>query len=448
MQDPSIGVIESVFFITLVMGLVLGFLFIVLPRRYALVPLIIAACFIPIGGKLNIAGMNFSMLRLVIACGVVRIAARSEFRAMQWFRIDSLLILWVLVRVFAFVLLWQSSAALGNALGYAFDAVGLYLIGRVFLGDTDDVKRLVRMFAIALLPVALLMCVERLHGRDPFYVLGGVPEFPTIREGIIRCQGPFGHAILAGTFGAVWLPLFVGLWFQGGKDRMLAATGIVSATIITATSGSSGPIGSYIVGIVGLAMWSMRRHMRAVRWGVLGSTVTLHLIMHDPVWFVFARVDVLSGSTGWHRAYLIDRAIANFGDWWLVGCKDVAKWGVWAGDTTNQFIVEGVRGGIITLLLFVWIFVLGFSYVGLVLKASRRLPQKSQLFIWAIGTALFAHLVSYMAVSYFDQNIVNWYLVLAMVAACVRQRKALDRVVKSTTSLEVELPVLQLVRPT
>ena len=126
---------------------------------------------------------------------------------------------------------------------------------------------------------------------------------------------------------------------------------------------------------------------------------------------------MLSGSTGWHRSYLIDRTVAHFGDWWLCGAKDISEWGVWAGDTTNQFITEGIRGGFFTMLLFIWIVVIAFSYSGSVLKAVRQEPRRLQLMLWGVGVALFSHVVSFMGVAYFDQNVVNWYLVLAMVAA-------------------------------
>jgi hypothetical protein len=185
--------------------------------------------------------------------------------------------------------------------------------------------------------------------------------------------------------------------------------------------------------------------MRLIRWAIAAGILTLHVVMKDPVWFIFARVDVLSGSTGWHRANLIDRSIANFSDWCWVGVQDVAKWGVWAGDTTNQFVVEGVRGGMGVLLLFIWIAVVAFSNIGLVLKAARKQPRRLQLGIWAVGAGLFSHIVSFLGVSYFDQNIVNWYMVLGMVAALSAEwlpparRKAPEKVSPGATNSERQL---------
>jgi hypothetical protein len=87
--------------------------------------------------------------------------------------------------------------------------------------------------------------------------------------------------------------------------------------------------------------------------------------MKAPVWFLLARLTVVGGSTGYHRAYLIDRAIANFGEWFLVGVPSTSHWGWGLQDVTNQFIVEGTRGGLLTLVLFVAVIVYCFKGLGL-----------------------------------------------------------------------------------
>jgi len=363
------------------------------------------------------------MLRVVVCFACARIAIRQEWGAVRWITLDSVILGWVAVRVLAFSLLWQNTASLVNGLGYAVDYIGLYFIFRVLVPDIHKFEKVISMFAVSLLPVAILMCLEKATGRNPFGFLGGVPEFTEVREGVLRCQGPFGHPILAGTFGAAWFPLFVGLWVQGRSSRLIAAVGVVSSALITITSGSSGPIGSFLAGIIGLSMWRIRSHMGAVRWGLVACILVLQVAMKDPVWFIFAKVNVFSGSTGWHRANLIDQAIKHFGDWWLVGAKDISQWGVWAGDTTNQFIAEGVRGGILTMALFTCIVVTTFSYMGKTMLLTKREPRKYQLFLWSIGVGVFSNVMSFLSVAYFDQNIVTWFLIVAVVGNLFEQQR-------------------------
>jgi hypothetical protein len=391
----------------------------VLPRRLALLPIAFITCYMTFGQQLVVAGLHFTMLRVVVLFGCARLVLRSELRDLKWLRMDTLVVLWVISGVTIYTLLWRSLDALTNRLGFAYDAVGLYFIFRFLIRDMDNIRSATKLFAITLLPLALCMMVEKSTGVDPFYALGGVPQFTVIREGVLRCQGPFSHPILAGTFGAVWLPLFVGLWWQGSGNRLAAVIGIISSTAITLLSGSSGPVATYMVGIVGLSLWSARNHMRTIRRGIVVFLLALQVVMKAPLWFVFAKIDIFSGSTGWHRANVIDRTFANFFDWWLLGTKDVGSWGIWAGDITNQYILEGVRGGLISVIFFVWIIVVAFSGLGLAMRAPNLDSPRHHRMLWALGSALLAHVIGFFSISYFDQNVVNWYLLLAMIGVCV-----------------------------
>jgi len=392
----------------------MGLLLLMLPRRHALIPLVLTTCYMTFGQQVVVMSLHFTMLRLVVLVGCIRIVVRGELRMIRWQRMDSLLILWVITVVTAYTMLWQTSGALINRLGFAYDSLGLYFICRVLIVDIRDITHACKVFALALVPVALCMCVEKLTGRNPFFVFGGVPEVTELRNGVVRCQGPFRHPILAGTFGAVWIPLFAGLWGHELASGLRAGIGISAAVVIAALSGSSGPVATVLVGVAGLMLWPLKRQLSLLRWTVAAGLVALQLMMQAPIWFIFAKINILSGSTGWHRAHLIDRTVAHFGDWWFLGAKSVAPWGVWAGDVTNQYVIQSITGGLLGLLLFVAIIYLAFSSVGMALKASG---VEHRWMFWTVGCALLAHAITFLSVSYFDQNIVNWYLLLAMSCA-------------------------------
>ena len=151
MNDPSIalGYHQGVSFLVLAIALVMGVLILVLPRQKALLPVVLISCFLPISEKLVIGGLNFSMLRLVVAFGWIRLLLHGEFRQIRWLKLDRVFLLWAAVRVLAFTLLWQNTAALVNGLGYAFDEIGMYILFRALVRDTDDFKRIIRWFALA-----------------------------------------------------------------------------------------------------------------------------------------------------------------------------------------------------------------------------------------------------------------------------------------------------------
>ena len=78
-----------------------------------------------------------------------------------------------------------------------------------------DIEHALKMLAAFVVPLAAMMVVEKL--RDEMSLLGSAafPNFRSFGEGVIRCQGPFGHSILAGTFGASLIPLFMAMTRQG-----------------------------------------------------------------------------------------------------------------------------------------------------------------------------------------------------------------------------------------
>jgi len=150
------------------------------------------------------------------------------------------------------------------------------------------------------------------------------------------------------------------------------------------------------------------------------------LIMKAPVWFLIARVGEITGGTAWHRAALIDAAISHISEWWFVGTSYTAHWMPYAlaidptmADITNQYIAEGVNGGVVTMLIFIFIIVQSYKTIGKTIRLSNEISKKDRIIIWSLGCALFGHVVSFFSVSYFDQMVVFWYVLLAMIAALV-----------------------------
>jgi len=279
------------------------------------------------------------------------------------------------------------------------------------------------MLALVMIPLALAMIIEKTTGRNLFSIFGGVPEFSMIRNVKLRCQGAFSHPILAGTFGATSIPFFAALWVKDTGQKFTAILGIVSATIITITSSSSGPVMVYATVFLGLFMWILRDKMRIVRWIALFMILALHMVMKAPVWALIGKISEVIGGGGWHRVTLIDAAISHFNEWWLLGTDYTRDWlptGVsWSEehtDITNYFIAIGIHGGLLSLVLFVAILVYCFKTIGIRMKEIDPAEFQLKFTLWCLGVSLFAHIAAFTSVSYFDQIIVFWYLLLAMIA--------------------------------
>ncbi len=407
--------------------LLMGVLLIALPRRYALVPVIILTCFMTMGQVVLVMGFHFTMIRILVLFGWARLLVRREIRSIRLNGIDKALLYWTVSSVVINTLLWQTSEAFANRLGLAYNALGLYFLFRFLLRDLGDIKRVFRITAILIIPLALAMLQEWVTGRNVFAAFGVRNAVTVIRDGALRCSGPFEVPILAGTFAATLLPFFVVLWEHGRINKLIASLAVLSSGIIIFTSASSGPYLTCLLSVLGLCLWPCRKHMRILRWGVVLALICLQLTMKAPVWFVLARVDVVSGSTGFHRAYLIDRAVATFSHWWLLGTRTTAIFGEQIhGDITNQYVAQGIDGGVLTMMLFILIIVNCFRSIGRI-EAREDLPLATRRCVWAMGAALFAHAITYLSISYFDQNFVNWYLLLALISTADAVTRATKR---------------------
>ena len=392
-----------------------------LPRRWAPLPLLVGACYMTLGQSIEIGPFHFTVIRILVAVGVVRIIARGERLAGGMNAMDWLMVIWAVWMLISSVFHNDPSDALVLRLGLVYNACGIYFLLRVFCQSLDDVVGLCRVTAILLLPVALEMIYEKLTVTNLFSILGGGSVSPAIRDGKIRAQGPFAHAILAGTIGAVCLPLMIGIWQQHRKS---AFVGMITCMTIIITSTSSGPILSAMAAIGALLMWRYRHRTRLARWFAVFGYIVLDLVMKDPAYFIIAHIDLTGSSTGWHRARLIQSALDHLSEWWLAGTDYTRHWmptGVsWSPehtDITNYYLQMGVWGGLPLMLLFIAVLVKGFSFVGQTLRQSADLPPKSRFMIWALGASLFAHAATFISVSYFDQSFVFIYLTLAAISS-------------------------------
>lgn len=402
-----------------------------LPKRYAIYPIITAASYMTMGQRIVIATLDFTIFRIMIFVGWLRVLVRGEARGIKYNEIDKVLITWVIVSFIAGILLDFTAEKAINRCGFAYNALGAYFLFRLLLmdGDFNRLEKLIQFAAIIIFPLSVFMIVEYTTGRNLFSIFGGVREITMMRGDRMRSQGVFAHPILAGTFGATIFPLFLGLWFRKSTSKIYSFIGMISSFVIVATSSSSGPLMSLMFGILAMMMWPLRDNMRIVRWGIAGTLIALHLIMKAPVWYLMARVSELIGGTGWHRAYLVERAIYFINEWYLIGTTNTAHWipqgtsyNSEMSDITNQFILEGVDGGLFKMILFIAIIGFCFKKVGVVVKKMDNYDKGERIMIWSLGAALFAHVTAFMSVSYFDQMVVFWYLVLAMIASLESMR--------------------------
>jgi hypothetical protein len=391
-----------------------GMAVLLLPRRYAVWPFIFLACFVSSAQRIVVLGADFNFLRIMVLFGTMRVLLMRETHPFRWRPVDVVILTWGVCKTTIYTILHETPAAFVFQLGTTYDAIGMYFLFRMLIRDWDDLQCVIRGVILISLPVAGIFLVEYLTHRNLFAAFGGVREVTWIREGRLRCQGAFSHPILAGAFFATLLPLAVAQFWQAGMRKGLAILGAGETMFIIYACASATPVMALAFAAAGAACFVLRRHMRWVRWSIVLAVVVLHMAMTAPVWHLLARANVVGGATGWHRYNLIDQAINRFDEWWLIGTQSTAHWGWLMFDVTNQYVMEGVRGGLLTLALFIVIVSLTFRHVGALVRTAGHDRAKLVL-TWALGVSLLVHVTNFIAISYFGQMTFLWYLSLAMI---------------------------------
>jgi hypothetical protein len=401
-------------------------------RRIAAIGLLIGTIYITQGQGIDFLGINVTSLRIFQALGILRIVIQDGYkqvlnlnrseRAVCIFFFGYFLI--SLVRL----LVEQQAIAQDNfkyRLGLLIDFASVFFFYKACIKNENDLKSFLITLGLVIVPFSLLMLFEGIFGVNPFYLMGGVPLHPVIRDGTFRCQGSFRHSITAGSLGATLIPIYVMDFFVNKDNKLKNILSMLACLAISIASHSSGPILTLLAGLFACITWRQRRRLQCLRWGAVAGLVILGAFMKDPVWFVFARASDYIGGDGWHRSNLIDQFIRNFQEWWLFG-MDISRTRDWAAtsmnwgaiDVTSEYVSIGLNGGLVSLFLFGWLIVTLFSEIGKAVRRNDVSNISKSAIIWGLGSCLFCNLVNLSGVTYWDQFYAIWFMQLALICKC------------------------------
>ena len=419
--------------LVLLAAILLGF---ALPRKYAYLPFLIAALLLPLHVVVLIGSLHFNATRILVIGAWARILVRGERFPGRLTLFDKLVVASTVCSAVMYCLLWRDFGAVINRAGFLLTTMGSYFLLRYLVREVEDVVRVIKALAVVVIVVAPCMVYEYFTAYNPFWLMGA-PKITNIRDGNIRAQGPFGHAITAGVVGAMLFPLFVGLYLHQPRSKKLAIGGMIASIFMVAFSHSSTPVMTLGAAVLGLAMWPMRKKLRQVRWGLVLLLIGTQLTMSSPIWFLMTRASGVLGGTGWHRAMLVDNFVGHFWQWCLIGTRDNANWGWSMWDVDNAYVGAGLSGGLLSFVLFIAMLVYAFKLIGRARARAENNPNELSL-TWVLGTALFANVVAYFGIVYFDQAIVAWYALLVMIAIAPSFVVQVKRVrLKTTVSAEL-----------
>lgn len=415
------GANESVLHPLVLAALILAIILVfILKRKYVVAPLVFMAFLVPEGQQLYVGGVHLFVLRILILVIYIRAVtvgiSPGEARfAGGWNGIDTAFTVCTVTQTAASLLLFQDSGALIYQIGFLWDYLLGYFTLRILIRNTEDCYFIVKCLALVTVPLALGMILEQRLMMNVFGILGGVQAYPDVREGKIRSQGAFEHSLTAGAFAATIIPVLFWLC-RNAKSRAVGIIGMLGASIMVWTTNSSTSILSGASSVFALCCWPIRKAMKKVRWAIVITLFGLNLVMKAPVWMLISRIDVTGSSSSYHRAQLVDQFINHFWDWWLIGVKDTSTWGLDMWDAQNQFVNIGEGGGLLALIYFILEISRSFGMLGNTRRAVQGQAAKEWT-VWCMGSAMFASVVGFFGVNYFDQSKMWWFILLAMISA-------------------------------
>lgn len=394
-----------------------------LPRRWGFVPLVFAACHM---GSYEVLP-ELTLSRIVILLGIARAVIGGYFIRPTGSALDKAFYaftFFALISTFGHKADEYFRNPFISRVGLVFNVFGTYMYGRSYLPDLAAFRRYALIVPLILVPLAIMLAAQKKTGLN-YYAYIGISSDQTItREDKIRANGPFKHPILAGCAGATALPLVFVTWYF--RRKKTAFFGLAICFAIVVCSASSGPLAGVGISALSILLWRWRSHLRLFLWSLVAFGFFYTIIMGRGPWYLMASLDLVGGSTGWHRAKLMDQGYHYLNEWWLWGSDYTRHWmstGVrWnpnVVDFTNYYLHLGVTGGLGLMLSLIAMIVIGGRLLTSRMRIMRTNGNTDEIVLWFAGAALATHAISFVSISYFDQMYIFFYLLLGAIPGLV-----------------------------
>ena len=102
-------------------------LMVVVSLKKAIYPILIASCYMTFQQKIFVAGLDFTIVRIIILVGWLRLVLKNEIASLNINRIDKIFLCWVFITVITGTILHANVGAFMNRMGMAYNSIGCYI---------------------------------------------------------------------------------------------------------------------------------------------------------------------------------------------------------------------------------------------------------------------------------------------------------------------------------
>lgn len=369
---------------------------------------------------------QMSVPRMVALVLLIRFFMRGMHRKIKFGTVDRLVIfIWVWT-VMANILAGAEFSQISQMIGRGQDTVLVYFVARIAFNSPDDVKGLSAAIGVTAFVMCLAGVYEAVTWTSPYHYfysyLGKVARVEhadqQIRLGLLRAQT---STMVSIYFGMAMVLLTGMLWSIRGyleKPGFLKLI-LMMSVIATLSSMSSGPwIGIFMV--FGATFYYLKPNLIKPSVYMIFFCALLLELLSNRHFYNLIDYFALDKQTAWYRTRLLEVAVTQWRDFWLVGVGSKFPYH-WAAmidgreflDVVNNFLIVALYGGVPALIMYVATHWIAIKQTSIAWKKNRQdTPRRKLLF--GLAAALLAIDFASMSVGLFGPALLLSYVLLGM----------------------------------
>ncbi|MEH6446988.1 MAG: hypothetical protein V7784_24100 [Oceanospirillaceae bacterium] len=377
--------------ITLLVGLIFCGLALRAKPGAALALVIVCTLIWPEYLRIPMGPIQMSAPRLVALMLIMRFIIGGRHRKLQLGKIDAFVTcgwLWIII---ASTFAGAEFSGIAEQIGRGLDTVLMFFAARLAIQSADDFQSML----LPLIFISVIMCVagavEATTDYSPYNKLvsyGSQAWFvkeDEYRLGLLRAKASTGIHIYFGLSMALVVGFLWALRF-GRKNKTLAKIAAIFAVIAALSSMSSGPWMGLFAFIFFSIYANRTKFIKPSLWLVLCAAIFLELASNRHFYNLVDYLS-LSSETAWYRTRLLEVAVSQIQDFWLVGVGGdfPNHWGALIDgrlhvDIVNHFLIVGVYGGVLAMFFYIGSHVIAIKRSIRAWRMTLDPAQKGRLF--------------------------------------------------------------------
>lgn len=407
-----------------VLGVALLFVTLAVSRKNggaALGVLIISMLVWPEFIRVPIDIVQMSVPRFVAIALLIKFMSKGRHRKINFGKADTLAILLWAWTIFATLVADAAMSQVTQMIGRGFDTLLMYFVARLAFVNREDVYGLFGALGLA----AIVMCAagtyEAITWTSPYhkYTDGNlrVSEFSEVRYGMLRAQASTLNSIY---FGMAMMLVAGLIWsIRGYVNRQFFLKVVLTAALVAVLSSlSSGPWMA-IAALFGINLFFIWPNLIKPALRLFLVLIIFVEIFSNRHFYDLIDHLALESQTAWYRARLLEIAVSQWRDYWIVGVG--SNWPHhWAQlldrrpiiDVVNNFVIIALYGGLPALFMYLSMHVIAIRRSIAAFQADEDTARRKLLF--GLAATLLALDFSSMSVGLFGPALALSFILVGM----------------------------------